>query len=303
MHGQPSAPGRSAGVAIALGGGTARGMVHVGVLKALDDSGTHPTMLGGTSFGAVIAALYALCGNAYELEHVVRTQDIGEVWRQGIDFGLHRGAVVHGKRLRDWLDRKFFFGAAFEDLRVPLAVATTDLTTGELVIVDSGPLADAVRASCALPGLFAPVPWRDRWLIDGGFVEPLPFSTLAGGDGVRKLGVHAGVDVRSSRAVRAIRAFNATPYGRAFLARGERVTPRGPLGQIYRGLTISLGSYSRGLRVPDDATLLRVEPSISWWDFHKSPGAILAGERAMRELLGSGFLSEPASKPTAVALP
>lgn len=303
MHGRSSAPGRSEGVAIALGGGTARGLVHVGVLKALDDSGTRPTMLGGTSFGAVIAALYALCGNAYELERVVRTQDIGEVWRQGIDFGLHRGAVVHGRRLRDWLDRKFFFGATFEDLHVPLAVATTDLATGELVIVDSGPLADAVRASCALPGLFAPVPWRDQWLIDGGFVEPVPFSTLGGGDGVRKLGVHAGVDVRSSKVVRAIRAFNVTPFGRAFLAHGERVTPRGPIGQIYRGLTISLGSYSRGLRVPADATLLRVEPHISWWDFHKSPDAVLAGERAMRELLGSGLLAEPVPEPTAVALP
>ncbi|HNQ98871.1 MAG TPA: patatin-like phospholipase family protein [Trueperaceae bacterium] len=298
MYRQPGEREEPQRIAIALGGGTARGMVHVGVLKALDDLGVRPTMLGGTSFGAVIATLYALCGNAYELERVVRTQDIGEVWRQGLDFGLHRGAIVHGERLRDWLDRKFFFGATFEDLPMPLAIATTDLATGELVVVASGSLADAVRASCALPGLFAPVRWRDRWLIDGGFVEPVPFSTLTG-VGVRKLGVHAGVDVRSSSVVRAIRRFNTTPFGRAFLARGERVTPRGPIGQIYRGLAISLGSYSRGLKVPPDARLLRVEPHISWWDFHKSPAAIDAGETAMRELIASGFLMAP----TAVALP
>lgn len=295
MRRESDARGGQAGVAVALGGGTARGLVHVGVLRALDDHGARPAMLGGTSFGAVIAALYALAGNAYEVERVVRVQDMAEVWRQGLDFGLHRGAVVHGRRLRDWLDRKYFLGATFADARVPLVVATTDLATGELVTLSSGSIAEAVRASCALPGLFAPVEWQGRWLIDGGFVDPVPFSTLPTRDGVHKLGVHAGVDVRKSSVVRAIRRFNATRLGRAFLRHGERVAPHGPIGQIYRGLAISLGSYSRGLTVPDDAVLLRVEPQINWWDFHKSPAAIEAGERAMQDLLGSGFLARPAA--------
>lgn len=282
--------GAGAAVALALGGGTARGLVHVGVLKALEAAGVRPVMLGGTSFGAVVAALYALTGSALELERIVREQDMAEVWRQGVDFGLHRGAVVNGRRLRDWLDRKFFQGASFDEVQVPLAIATTDLGTGALVRLDSGSVADAVRASCALPGLFAPVRWRDRLLIDGGFVEPVPFSTLTRMPGVWRLGVHAGVDVRHSSVVRQIRRFNATAAGRAFLRGGERVAPGGPLGQIYRGLAISLGSYSKGLVVPDDATLLRVEPHISWWDFHRSPAAIRAGELATRALLTGGGL-------------
>ncbi len=276
-------------VALALGGGTARGLVHVGALKALEAAGVRPVMVGGTSFGAVIAALYALTGSALELERIVREQDMAEVWRQGIDFGLHRGAIINGLRLRDWLDRKFFQGATFADAQVPLVVATTDLGTGAAVHIDSGSVADAVRASCALPGLFAPVRWNGRLLIDGGFVEPVPFGTLTRATGVRRLGVHAGVDVRRSTAIRQIRRFNATAAGRAFLERAERVQPRGPLGQIYRGLAISLGSYSRGLSVPEGAMLLRVEPHIAWWDFHRSPAAIQAGERAMLDLIADRF--------------
>ncbi len=295
MQPRPAATGD---IALALGGGTARGLVHVGVLKALDDRGLRPAMLGGTSFGAIIAALYALCGNGYELERIVREQDLEEVWRQGIDFGLHRGALIHGRRMRDWLDRKYFMGATFEDARVPLVIATTDLATGELVRLSSGSIADAVRASCALPGLFAPVLWQGRWLIDGGFVEPVPFSALSDSGAAVRLGVHAGVDVRRSNVVGAIRRFNRTGFGRAFLARGERADPRGPFGQIYRGLAISLASYSRDLQVPEGATLLRVEPQISWWDFHKSPAAIQAGEKAMRELLAGGFLEPRRAVPS-----
>lgn len=285
-------------VALALGGGTARGLVHVGVLKALDDHGARPAVLGGTSFGAVVAALYALCGNSYELERIAREQDMAELWRQALDFGLHKGSLVHGRRLRDWLDRKYFLGATFADARVPLVVATTDLRTGGLVPLRSGSIADAVRASCALPGLFAPVRWGDRWLIDGGFVDPVPFSVLPEDGKAPRLGVHAGVDVRRSGVIKAIRRFNATRAGRAFLRRGASVDPRGPLGQIYRGLAISLGSYSRGLAVPAGARLLRVEPQISWWDFHKSPAAIQAGERAMRQLLETGFLEASGAVPS-----
>lgn len=279
-------------MALALGGGTARALAHVGVLRALEDAGVRPVVVGGTSFGAVMAALYALSGSSLELERIVREQDMAEVWRQGLDFGLHRGALVNGRRLRDWLDRKYFQGATFADVEVPLVIGTTDLATGELVALRSGCIADAVRASCALPGIFAPVKLGSRWLIDGGFVEPVPFSLLSSGPGRRLLGVHAGVDVRRSGVVRAIRNFNASRAGRAFLRRGAAVTPNGPLAQIYRGLAISFGSYEHGLDTPPSATLLRVDPRMAWWDFHKSPIAFAAGQRAMRELLATGFPNE-----------
>lgn len=260
-------------------------MAHIGVLKALERRGAPPRLVAGTSYGAIVAALYALCGNALEVERITRAQDVAEIWRQALDFGLHRGALIEGRRLADWLDRKYFFGATFADVAVPLAVACTDLTTRTLVTLESGSIAQAVRASCALPGIFAPLEWQGRTLIDGGFLEPIPFPSLGAASGAVRLGVQAGVDVRHSRVVRTIRRFNASRAGRAFRRRADRASGVGAVGRMLRGVSISLSSYSRGVRVPTGATLLRVDPGISWWDFHRSPGAIAAGERAMEQLL------------------
>ena len=173
-----SEAGSGAAVGVALGGGAARGVAHVGALKALDAAGVRVAGVAGTSYGAVIAALYALGSPALEIERTVRAQDVAELWRQALDFGLHEGGLVRGRRLSSWLDRKFFMGATFADVRVPLAIACTDLATGRLRVLRSGAIADAVRASCALPGVFAPVRLGDEVLIDGGLVETVPFRAF-----------------------------------------------------------------------------------------------------------------------------
>lgn len=272
-------------VAVALGGGAARGLAHIGALKALDASARPIAGVAGTSFGAIIAALYALGGPALELERVVRSQDVAEIWRQGFDVGLHRGALIHGRRLAEWLDRKYFFGAGFDDARVPLAIACTDLATGAPVVLRTGSVAAAVQASCALPGVFAPVRLEGRVLIDGGFVQAVPFAALDGSAAAVKVGVHAGVDVQRSRLIRRIRRFNASRWGRDFQRVAARASSLGPLGQMTRGLAISLRSYSRAVRAPRGCRLVTVDAGISWWDFHRSPQAIAAGERAMQRLL------------------
>ena len=294
-RGPTSLPQR--GVALALSGGAARGMAHIGVLKALERAGTPPRLVAGTSYGAIIAALYALSGNALEVERVTRTQDVAEIWRQGLDFGLHRGALINGRRLTEWLDRKFFMGAPFMDTALPLAVACTDLKSRSLVTIRSGSVADAVRASCALPGIFAPGQQEGRTLIDGGFLEPIPFRALASAPAAVHLGVQAGVDVRRSKIVRTIRRFNVSRAGRALRRRADAATGDGALSQLLRGVSISLSSYSRGVRVPAGATLLRVDPAIAWWDFHRSPSAIAAGERAAELLLTEGGLLAAAMSP------
>lgn len=278
-------------VGVALGGGAARGLAHVGALKALDAAGVTVAGVAGTSYGAVIAALYALGSPAVELERVIRAQDVAELWRQAFDFGLHEGALVRGTRLAHWLDRKYFMGATFGDTRVPLAVACTDLAGGSLVAITEGSIAEAVRASCALPGLFAPVRMAGRVLIDGGLVETVPFTALAGLAGSAafdlSVGVHAGVDVSRSRLILAIRRFNASSRGRAWYRRAVRLPTTGPIGQVAKGLAISLRSYSHGLRVPRGTHLVAVNPDVAWWDFHRSPQAIASGERAMAELLAA----------------
>jgi len=270
---------------VAFGGGTARGLAHIGALKVLETEGAAPEALAGTSYGAIIAALYALGMPALELEKLVREQNTGEIWLQGLDFGLHRGSLVHGRRLARWLDRKFFFGATFADLQIPLVVACTDLSTGRLAVIDDGPIALAVQASCALPGVFAPVVKDGRVLIDGGFVQTVPFRALAALGPDLVIGLHAGLDVDNSRLVRGVRRFNASRMGRRFQHLAGRFRPVGPFGQMVRGFAVSLRSYSRPLHAPKGGLLVREDPPAAWWDFHKSPQAIHAGERAMRRAL------------------
>lgn len=269
------------GLGVALGGGTARGLAHIGALQVLEERGSTPDALAGTSYGAIMAALYALGMPGLELERLVRQQNTGEIWAQGIDFGLHRGALIHGRRLGRWLDRKFFQGATFGDCRIPLAIATTDLATGDLHVIREGSIATAVQASCALPFVFAPVELGGMLVVDGGFAEPVPFRTLAELGARRLIGVHAGIDVQATKTIAWFRALHRTPAGRAWQRHAESLGVGTIASRLARGASLSLRAYEDGIRVPDGATLVQVYPPISWWDFHRSPQAIQAGRRAM----------------------
>lgn len=270
---------------LALGGGTARGLAHIGALKVLESRGLGPDVIAGTSYGAVIAALYAIGMPAVELEQLVRRQNILELWSTSLDFGLHRCSFIHGRRLERWLDRKVFFGATFADCMMPLAVACTDVATGDLRVVREGPLARAVVASSALPAIFAPVVIDGRVLIDGGFVEAVPFRALQTLQPGRVIGVHAGVDPESSAIVRILRRIAASRFGLAWSNMSEGLQPSTSLRSLARGISCALASYSCAQTVPPGALLVTADPPLSWWDFHRSPEAIAAGERAMNRAL------------------
>ncbi|HEX7004450.1 MAG TPA: patatin-like phospholipase family protein [Trueperaceae bacterium] len=281
---------------LALGGGTARGLAHVGALKVLESKGLAPDVIAGTSYGAVIAALYAIGMPAVELEDLVRRQNILELWSTGLDFGLHRGSFIHGRRLERWLDRKVFFGATFADCMMPLAVACTDVATGELHVLREGSLAKAVVASSALPAIFAPVVIDGRVLIDGGFVEAVPFRALQTLNPRTVIGIHAGVDPESSALVRMLRRLAASRVGVAWARMTDGLVPTTSLRSLARGISCALASYSCEQRVPPGAMLVRADPPLSWWDFHRSPEAIAAGEAAMRRALEKWPLSASATR-------
>lgn len=280
---------------VAFGGGTARGLAHIGALAALEEADLRPRAVAGTSLGALLAALYALGSPPGALEHLVRTQSMVELWSQALDFGLHRGALVHGRRLQRWLDRKVFFGATFADLEMPLAVSCCDVQTGRPVVLREGNLAEAVYASCALPGIFAPSRHGGRALVDGGFLETVPFAALAALGPTRMIGLHAGVDVGRAPLVLGLRRWSASRSGRRFHARARRLEGRRPMGQLGRGVSLVLRGYAKGIHVPPGATLVRLEPPVAWWDFHRSPEAIDAGLRAMRGALDAGLREELAA--------
>jgi NTE family protein len=269
------------GFGVALGGGTARGLAHVGVLKVLEAHGRAPDALAGTSSGAIVAAMWALGASALEIEHQVRQLDLAELWRQALDPGLFSASLIKGRRLQAWLDRKYFYGATFADLRRPLAVACTDVGTGDLVVLRSGSLARAVVASCALPGYFAPVHDDGRVLVDGGFVEAVPFAALQGLGVARMLGVHAGIDADRSRVISFVRRWTRASAA----SRSSQLPPLADVGNpwrvLARGLRLAAYSYQHRVVAPPNGVVVRVLPKVAWWDFHRSPEAIAAGERAM----------------------
>ncbi len=281
MPTRPNVPPHRFGVA--LGGGTARAFAHVGVLKVLDEAGTPPQVLSGTSFGALIAAHYALYRDAAALRRWAETFPASEVWQQGLDFGLHRAALVEGGRIEGWLERTLFHGATFSDLRLPLHVTCTDVDTGELVVLREGSLSRAVRASCALPAVTRAVEVGGRRLIDGGFVSPVPVAPLMTEAGL-VLGVHTGITVEKARAIQRFRQLHASQFGgwwhQRFLS-----APRHAYGTLLRGLARAGASYTRPLETPAEAVLLRVDPRIAWWDLHRAEEGARAGEAAMRRAL------------------
>lgn len=270
------------GIGVALGGGTARGAAHVGALKALEDAGEAPVAFSGTSFGAIIAAMAALGAPALEIERIVRGQNVMELWARSLDFGLHRAALVHGERLASWLDRKVFYGARIEDAERPLAIAATDLRTGAPVVLRQGLVAEAVRASCSLPGLFGSVRIDGRDLVDGGFAEPVPFAALAELGSTRMLGIHAGLDLVGSTALARLRSLDRGGAGAWLHRSAGRLQGRNPWSRLVIGLSLSLRSYRHDARAPSGAQMVSVAPPIAWWDFHRTPLAIEAGERAVR---------------------
>lgn len=257
------------------------------MLKVLEEVGEPPVAFAGTSYGAVIAAMAALGSPGLEIERVVREQNMMELWAQGLDFGLHRAALVHGERLEAWLDRKVFFGARIEDAERPLAIAATDLRSGALVVLRRGSVARAVRASCALPGIFGSVDVDGTDLVDGGFVEPVPFGALARLGPKRMLGVHTGLELAGSTALGRLRALDRSAVGRWLHRAAARRRGTNPWSRLLIGLSLSLRSYRHDARGPAGADLITVGPPVAWWDFHRSPIAIGAGELAARAWLNA----------------
>jgi len=159
-------------IGIALGAGSARGWAHIGVLQALVEAGIVPELVCGTSIGALVGAVYA-DDEITELERWVKAL----TWRKVVGyFDLSfSGGLLKGDKLFDYL-RGSFLEKRIEDLRRPFTAVATDLANGREVWLREGPVADAVRASIATPGLFTPWLEEDRQLVDGALVNPVPVS-------------------------------------------------------------------------------------------------------------------------------
>ncbi len=172
LNESPVAPSTWAGIGLALGGGFARGFAHLGVLQVFEQHQIPISHIAGTSAGSILGAAYASGAPLARIIETCRTLRFRDIAR----WRVSRLGLASNQRLGKLIER-VFESCQFEDLRIPLAVVATDLYSGEPVIFTQGNLVDAIRASCAFPGLFEPVEIGTRCLADGGLVAPVP--TLA----------------------------------------------------------------------------------------------------------------------------
>jgi NTE family protein len=160
-------------IGIALGSGAAKGWAHIGVLKALHEQGIEPMVVTGCSIGAFVGAAYAN-DNLTELEAWVRSLTSWEVFKL-LDVGVHRGGLISGNKVFE-AAQKMLGPRRLEQSKKPFGAVATELYTGREIWLTEGYMRRAVRASCSMPGLFAPLRWHGQWVIDGAVSNPVPIS-------------------------------------------------------------------------------------------------------------------------------
>nr|WP_246041325.1 patatin-like phospholipase family protein [Peteryoungia ipomoeae] len=194
---QPIQPAKPA-VALALGGGAARGWAHIGVLRALDEEGIAVSMIAGTSIGALVGGCY-LAGRLDELEAFARSLTMRRI-ASLLDLTIGGGGLLGGMRLTKRM-QEHLEGLTIEDLPKPFVAVASELHSGHEVWIGGGDLITALRASYALPGIFEPVRCNNRTLIDGALVNPVPVSVCRAHEQPLVMAVNLNYDVFGRSAV------------------------------------------------------------------------------------------------------
>mgnify|MGYP005848230123 CR=1 FL=1 len=162
-------------IALVLGGGAARGFAHIGVIRALEQEHIPIDMIVGTSVGSLIGAIYASDKNSFELEWTAFSLEKEHIFDFAFMSMITGMGPVKGDRLEDFVKSKIP-SVNIEQLKLPFTAVATDLNRGTRVVIDKGPVAKAVRASSAIPGVFQPVEHQGRLLVDGGVIDNIPIS-------------------------------------------------------------------------------------------------------------------------------
>jgi NTE family protein len=308
-------------IGIAFGSGSARGWAHLGVLQALDERGIRPVAVAGASVGALIAAAYA-SGQWRELDAWVRTLTRVDVWRL-LDTTFRGGGMMRGNRLMQAIGERIA-DHAIEDLPIAFAAIAADLNTGEEIWLRSGSMLAAVRASSGMPGLFTPFWHQQRWMIDGGVVNPVPVSLCRALGADYVIAVNLNVPVRERWTTRrreesanATQSESREEASEAGWARFDRFS------ELLDGLVESLkpeASHEPGLfdvmagsihimqdqiarsRMTSEPPDLEISPALGHlqlMDFHRAEESIAVGyESTVRALEAAGFRGERRPEPT-----
>ena len=263
-------------VGLALAGGFARGISHIGVLKVFRDAGIHIHCVAGTSVGALIGAAYCAGTPLEEMERIGTHTSF-------TDFGRWTPSwlgLATNQRLEKYLAR-LTPAKNFEDLETPLAIAATDINAGITVYYTRGPIAPPLRGSCAYPGLFVPIQYEDRTLVDGFLTSPVPT------EGAALLGADLVIAVY-------LEATSSDP-------------PRTFTDVLSRSFNIIQRHSDLGWRQQADIIIEPNMTSFLWDDFTRTPELVAAGERAahavlpkIREFLGMSAAQNPPPPTTVI---
>ncbi len=165
-------------IGVALGSGGAKGLSHIGVLKVLEENNVEISFVTGSSIGAIIGALYAKGYSPKDIEKLAN--NIAENKQQFynlFDFSKSLQGIIKGDKILEYLDT-ILEGVTFDKLKKPFTPIAVDLITGEKVYIQEGKVAEGIRASMSIPVIFQPFSWKNRLLIDGGVLSPLPVKDL-----------------------------------------------------------------------------------------------------------------------------
>ena len=277
-------------IGLALSGGGARGLAHIGVLKVLEQEGIVIDCMAGTSMGGFVAAAYATGLAPTLLEEEALRMSKPRHLLSLVDPAPPRRGLFEGGRVRRYLAR-YLGNCAFDDLRVPLTLIAVDLNTGQQVHLNQGSVADAVRATIAIPGIFAPVERDGQLLVDGGVLNNLP------ADVARDMGADLVIAVDVT--------MGAEAAGRSVTEQRSRHTKvSGALGSTaiwYRSLRVMMIEINRH-RMEQARPQVYIQPAIppsvgALTGFAHAAEVVAAGEQAAREALPHilSLLASPAA--------
>jgi NTE family protein len=242
-------------IALALGGGAARGFAHIGVIKMLESQGIVADYVVGTSAGAVVGALYASGNDAYAMQKIAQQLDE----KIFADWTIGGRGFLKGEALQDFINQHLH-NRPLEKLNKPFAAVATDLKSGERVVFRTGDTGLAVRASAAVPGVFQPTQFRGKSYVDGGLTSPVPVRAA------REMGADFVIAVDIS----------AVPDGQ----------PVDSLTSILWQTTTIMGGLIGKTEMRDADIVIRPNlPYVKSWDFTARHDAILEGERAAQAAL------------------
>lgn len=162
-------------IGLALSGGAAKGLAHIGAIKALEEAGIQIDYIAGSSMGALIGAAYASGIPIDTLEKIVTNTDLN--FAKLFDPRLFQPGLIKGNKVKKFL-YTLYGDKNIEDLPIPFAATATDIKTGKLYVINKGSLAEAVRASISVPIVFTPLQYKEAFLVDGGVVNPVPIDVV-----------------------------------------------------------------------------------------------------------------------------